>query len=259
MRPIWKGDKAKSVQFCDWIRVRRHRKNASYETGNVHRRTEVTSGWISRRSLIAGAAAIAATRKSSAQTGPKHSLGGNRLDMERFVEDVRKARKETEAQHAVEEILRRAISQPNSVLSGLGEPVSAGIHPIHRESDLTILNVVWAPKMVLLPHNHNMWASIGIYTGREDNILWERRDVEVTAVGAASLSQKEVFGLSADAIHSVTNPIGRLTGAIHIYGGDFFAPGRSEWDAETLHERPWDLEAARDEFAKATRRFNAVL
>ena len=112
--------------------------------------------------------------------------------------------------------------------------------------------------MVLLPHNHNMWASIGIYTGREDNILWESRGDSVSAARAASLSQKDVFGLSADAIHSVTNPIGRLTGAIHIYGGDFFAPGRSEWDAETLRERSWDLEAARSEFTKATRRFNAV-
>ena len=28
----------------------------------------------------------------------------------------------------------------------------------------------------------------------------------------------------------------RLTGAIHIYGGDFFAAERSEWDPETLKE-----------------------
>ena len=174
------------------------------------------------------------------------------------MQDVKTARKETEAQRAVEEHLRRAVSAPNGVIAGLGEPVAAGIHPIYTDAELTILNVIWAPKMVLLPHNHNMWASIGIYTGREDNILWERHGDAVAAVGAASLSQKEVFGLSADAIHSVTNPIGRLTGAIHIYGGDFFAPGRSEWDAETLQERPWDLEAARNEFTKATSRFNAV-
>ena len=112
--------------------------------------------------------------------------------------------------------------------------------------------------MVLLPHNHNMWASIGIYTGREDNILWERQGISVTATRAAALSEKQVFGLPADAIHSVTNPIGRLTGAIHIYGGDFFAAGRSEWDAETLRERPWDIEAAQSEFRKAADRFNAV-
>jgi len=42
-------------------------------------------------------------------------------------------------------------------------------------------------------------------------------------------------------IHSVTNPIPRLTGAIHVYGGDFFNPARrSEWDPETLLEQPWD-------------------
>jgi hypothetical protein len=55
----------------------------------------------------------------------------------------------------------------------------------------------------------------------------------------------------------VTNPIPRLTGAIHIYGGDFFAPGRSEWDAETLRERPFDLEAARKIFRDANERFEA--
>jgi hypothetical protein len=38
-------------------------------------------------------------------------------------------------------------------------------------------------------------------------------------------------------LHSVTNPIRRLTGTIHVYGGDFFEPRRSEWDSETLRER----------------------
>jgi predicted metal-dependent enzyme (double-stranded beta helix superfamily) len=66
-----------------------------------------------------------------------------------------------------------------------------------------------------------------------------------------------VFGLPDDAIHSVTNPIRRLTGAIHIYGGDFFAKPRSEWDSETLRERPFDLEAARRSFREANDRFKA--
>ena len=36
--------------------------------------------------------------------------------------------------------------------------------------------------------------------------------------------------LGSDIIHSVINPIDKLTGAIHIYGGDFFAAERSEWE-----------------------------
>ena len=142
------------------------------------------------------------------------------------------------------------------LLESIGEPSAAGIHTLHRAENLTILNVVWAPLMVLLPHNHKMWATIGIYTGREDNIIWRSAGPRVVADRAASLSEKEVFDLPDDAIHSVVNPIPRLTGAIHVYGGDFFAAPRSEWDSETLRERPFDLEGAREVFRKAARRFN---
>ena len=38
---------------------------------------------------------------------------------------------------------------------------------------------------------------------------------------------------------------------------DFFLSGRSEWDTESLRERPFDLEAARRSFQEANRRFQA--
>ncbi|HUF71915.1 MAG TPA: hypothetical protein VMR74_03335 [Gammaproteobacteria bacterium] len=209
-----------------------------------------------RRFLLLGAAgAWSATLGQDLSSG---SRVRGRFDLERFIEDVRRASAGGDAQAAVEELLQRAVDRPRAVMSDLGEPAEAGIHTIYRGHDVTILNVVWAPLMVLLPHNHNIWASIGIYTGREDNILWERESGRITALGAASLSEGQVFGLPPDAIHSVTNPIGRLTGAIHIYGGDFFAPGRSEWDADTLRERPFDLDSAREDFRKAAERYEAV-
>ena len=88
-----------------------------------------------------------------------------------------------------------------------------------------------------------MWAVIGIYTGREDNIFWRRLpNGKVEAAGARALCEKDAEPLGPDIIHSVTNPIPRLTGAIHVYGGDFFAAERSEWDPETLREHPYDVE-----------------
>ncbi len=178
-----------------------------------------------------------------------------RVDVEGLVEDLRRAGQERDGQHAVRTVLERAVSDPGALLARIGEP-RAGIHTLHRGPDLTILNVVWAPMMVLLPHNHGMWATIGIYSGREDNILWRSAGSRVGAVGAASLSERDVFDLPEDAIHSVVNPIPRLTAAIHVYGGDFFAAARSEWDSETLRERPWDIEAARRTFEEAARRFS---
>jgi predicted metal-dependent enzyme (double-stranded beta helix superfamily) len=52
-------------------------------------------------------------------------------------------------------------------------------------------------------------------------------------------------------IHAVANPLRQFTGAIHIYGGDFFGTPRSEWDPDTLEERPYDIERAKKVFADA--------
>jgi len=212
---------------------------------------------LSRWTFVASAATLAASGSCNAPGKSKATRAASGFDLDEFIADVRRARTETDAQGAVHEVLARAVSEPASVTLGIGEPRVAGIHEVYRAPDLTILNVVWAPLMILLPHEHRMWATIGIYAGREDNIVWERTGPLVEARGAASLSEKEVFSLPEDAVHSVTNPIERLTAALHIYGGDFFAKPRSEWDAETLREQPFDLERARRLFTEANRRFEA--
>jgi hypothetical protein len=53
----------------------------------------------------------------------------------------------------------------------------------------------------------------------------------------------------------VTNPLPRLTGALQVYGGDFFGTPRSEWDAETLLERRFDTERNRRLFDEANARW----
>jgi len=211
---------------------------------------------VSRRAFMASGSGIAAALVGPARAAAKPLAPTSRFEIERLVEELKQAGKDAEAQDAVRAVLERAVSEPGALLEGIGEPRDAGIHTLYRAADLTILNVVWAPLMVLLPHNHRMWATIGIYTGREDNIIWRAAGPQIEADRAASLTEKEVFDLPDDAIHSVVNPVPRLTGAIHVYGGDFFAAPRSEWDSETLRERPFDLEGARRLFREAAQRFN---
>ena len=168
------------------------------------------------------------------------------FDPEQFISDCKEALAQDASHKAVKEVVERAISDPASVFRGLGEPNSGGIQKIYHSEDLTIVNVVWAPGMTVMPHNHRMWALIGVYAGREDNIFWRRipnhQNGLVEAAGASSLGKGEVTPLGKDIIHSVTNPLMKLTGAIHVYGGDFFAVERSEWDPECLLERPYDVE-----------------
>jgi predicted metal-dependent enzyme (double-stranded beta helix superfamily) len=171
------------------------------------------------------------------------------FDLDRFVADCRAATAADRSHRAVREVVARAVAEPGAVLRGLGEPQRAGLTRLHHSPELTILNVVWGPMMTIMPHNHRMWAVIGIYSGREDNIFWRRVGEEegrsrVEATGARALSTGDCTALSAEIVHSVTNPIPRLTGAIHVYGGDFFAVERSEWDPETLREQPYDVAKA---------------
>ena len=70
----------------------------------------------------------------------------------------------------------------------------------------------------------------------------EKAGAKVEAAGAKSLGERDAEPLGCDIIHSVTNPLSRVTGAIHVYGGDFFSVSRSEWDPETLLERNYDME-----------------
>lgn len=179
------------------------------------------------------------------------------FDKDRFIEDCVKTVGEGEG--AISELVAAAVSDGVRVLAELGEPTHAGIGTLYRAPNLTIINFVWAPCMSLMPHDHHMFSAVGIYAGREDNVFWRRTAGGIEAYGAKSLGVGDITTLERDAIHSVLNPIGKMTCAIHVYGGDFFAPPkpRSMWDHETLVEGPWEIERVKAAFAGAEARFNA--
>ena len=177
------------------------------------------------------------------------------FDLERFIEDCRGALKDSTPHSAVKDVVERAMSRPGEVERAVGTPESAGLHTIYHAPDLTILNLVWAPCMSLYPHDHRMWAVIGLYGGREDNVFFRRSKDGLVSAGERQLEARDTVLLGKTVIHSVTNPWKQFTGAIHVYGGDFFDTPRSEWDPETLVERPYDVERVKQTFAEANERF----
>jgi len=178
-----------------------------------------------------------------------------RFDIDDFVQRCRNAVDQSDSHTAVREIVAEAVADPASIIKALGEPKASGINQIFRSDTLTILNIAWPPFMTIHPHNHNMWAVIGVYSGCEDNIFWRRRGSVIEAAGAKSLRVGDAAPLGRDIIHTVTNPIGRISSALQIYGGDFFAAPRSEWDPETLREQPFDLARTNKSFRDAAARF----
>jgi len=174
----------------------------------------------------------------------------------RFVEACREALKDPDSR-AVKEVVQRAVSEPRQVLKALGEPTRAGIETLHQANDLTVLNIIWGPGMELHPHDHRMLAIIGLYGGREDNKFYRRDGSGLTQKGAKELQTKDAVVLGDTVIHAVTNPLDQLTGAIHVYSGDFFATPRSEWDPDTFEEHPYDVEHTLRVFEESNKHLQA--
>ena len=177
------------------------------------------------------------------------------FDIDRFAADCRAALAER-GSDAIREVVRRAVSEPGGIIAALGEKTGAFADVLVRAPDLTIFNVVWGSRQWTLPHNHNHRAIIGMYGGGEDNIFWRRLPEDangrVEAAGAASLRDRDVTVLGRDIIHSVTNPLARLSYALHVYDGDFLAAeGKSCWHAETLAELPYDAGVVSPMFGQA--------
>jgi predicted metal-dependent enzyme (double-stranded beta helix superfamily) len=155
----------------------------------------------------------------------------------------------------IRDVLRRAVSTGR--LAESLPPVEPGLNVLFNDSNLTILNVVWPPNFALFPHNHLMWAALCIYGGREDNTFFRRQDDGLVRSGGKDLVEGDVQMLGADVIHSVRNPGSSHTGAIHVYGGDFFAVERSQWDADTFKEQPYDVNSVNRAFESAEKAFRS--
>jgi predicted metal-dependent enzyme (double-stranded beta helix superfamily) len=181
------------------------------------------------------------------------------FDIDDFIARCQEARAETEPRRAIREVFERALAAPDAVADALA-PTEGGLTVLHHGDDLTVLHVVWAPKMSIYPHDHRMWAAIGIYAGQEDNTFYRRSGPgERTLVesGGKQLTTGATVVLGDDTIHGVTNPRDRLTGAIHVYGGDFVNQPRSQWGPGPVEERPYEIDEARRQFAEANAAWRA--
>ena len=177
------------------------------------------------------------------------------FDLDQLLADCRAGLEESDPRRAIREVVQRAMTRPDAVGDAL-RPQQGGFTLLLHEPDLTVLHVVWAPGMRIYPHDHRMWATIGIYAGREDNAFYRRAtDDRSTLVesGGKQLGVGDVVTLGDDTIHSVANTSGVLTAAIHVYGGDFVNEPRSQWGPGPERERPYDVDQAQQEFAAANR------
>jgi predicted metal-dependent enzyme (double-stranded beta helix superfamily) len=183
-----------------------------------------------------------------------------KFDVDEFIDQCRAGLAEADSRRAIREVVRRAMTHPGAVADAL-RPEMGGLNVLHRAPDLTVLHAVWAPGMRISPHNHRMWATIGIYAGQEDNTFYRRTVDDRHALvesGGKELRVGDVVTLGDNTIHAVANPTGVLTGAIHVYGGDLVNQPRSQWGPAPIGERPFNMEEAQQQFVAANQAWLAA-
>ena len=78
------------------------------------------------------------------------------MNLDQLNADCREALSDAAPTRAVREIVARAVYDRGRLEQALGTPTEGGIQRLHLSDELTVLNVIWAPRMTLMPHNHNM-------------------------------------------------------------------------------------------------------
>ena len=120
------------------------------------------------------------------------------FDVDDLIDRCRQARAESEPRRASREVLDEVLARPAEVADVL-RPSEGGLTLLHRSDDLTVVDVVWAPGMEIYPHDHRMWAVVGVYCGAEHNRFHRRVPGGLADAGGRMLTESRFWPRASDA------------------------------------------------------------
>ena len=179
------------------------------------------------------------------------------MDVTELIDACREAAGGNKPSRDVSELVTAFLRQPN--LPGLlGAGDRSTYEALYRGEDILVLHGVVPPTpSPVAPHDHRMWAVIGVYQGLEHNELFVRAEGGgLESVDRFTVVAGDVRTLDPSTIHSVQAGGDRYLGAIHVYGGDLFGAARSTWRGDV--EYPMD-ESALPAFFDRLRRHETQL
>lgn len=184
------------------------------------------------------------------------------FDAESFVNRCQSAATEDDVVAAVREVVSVAIGDGPAIDAALRTEFRRAGDTLFSSEVLTVQRILWPPGFVSAPHEHRMWAVVGVYAGAERNRVYERSPGGLSQCELRTVGEREVFALGADAIHSVESvPRAGWTAGLHVYGGDILTVERSAWGPDgrevsfaanasanrAMFQAMYDLAAERDE------------
>jgi predicted metal-dependent enzyme (double-stranded beta helix superfamily) len=177
-----------------------------------------------------------------------------RFDTDRFVESCISAAAGPDRVSAVREVVLDAVRESGGLETAFPVPIPDGDDDgvLYQSADLLVACPIFPRQFKTGIHDHTVPAVIGVWSGYEDNHLYERVGHGLRALRVERTTAGNVLVLGTDAIHDVHAPDTTHSAALHVYLGDITATERRFWiDTESdpmpfdgeEHERRW-MEAA---------------
>jgi len=164
----------------------------------------------------------------------------NPFNIDQLIDQLKSAAIRGDASAQVKSILAQTVRDPNWVAATI---------PNYAEDDVILfedeLISIWHcrfPASLSVPaHDHQMVATIAVYQGAEQNVLWTLNTTgRIEEKTQISVHAGEVLQLGPKAIHSVSNPEQVDTCAIHVYLGKLSTVERSLFDTQNGVVMPFD-------------------
>ncbi len=152
------------------------------------------------------------------------------MDLAQLISTCREAAGGDTPTRDVAEVVEAFLHQPN-LRGQVGSGDRSTYEALYRGEDILVLHGVVPPTPApVAPHDHRMWAVVGVYQGQEHNELFARTPgAGLETVDRFTVAAGEVRILGPQTIHSVQAGKESYLGAIHVYGGDLFGTRRSTW------------------------------
>jgi predicted metal-dependent enzyme (double-stranded beta helix superfamily) len=161
------------------------------------------------------------------------------FDSDEFVAQCLEARAAPDPPTAVREVVAAVVGEGAGIDAALGLENATFPSALFESDELTVQRITWWPGYRSQPHEHRMWAVVGVYVGVEVNRLYRRSAAGLEAVATHEGGVGDVIALDETAIHSVENPLRTRTAGLHVYGGDIITRPRSAWGPDGK-EQPFE-------------------